>query len=428
MTGKSPDKNPLVFISTGDLSGDMHASHLVERMRGEWKINHPDNPEIKFVAAGSSHLESVGVELWEDTTYWGAMGIFEGIKILPRLLAAKRRVIKRIRDERPDLVICVDYRSFNMSLLKDIRYLPDGTRQKTAYYVSPVLWWTPSETNERKAMGRAVDVLRKVPGAAKKGIRDRFEALSELVDLALVAYPFSLDAYERAGVNYKYIGHPMGQIAVEEAKKEKYISRFREQIEGKRLVCIAPGSRLHELKYHIPILKELILKLKHRYDDLWFYCPIPNPSIGRLIQDGFGEVAGEITFVPDDCYDLMAESDLMVVKSGTSVQLALLLCVPAVSFYKIASEFMVNIGRKFFQELPFYTFPNLLAGREVVPELIQSRFTLPNIYVACTELLDDDAVAGHMRSELVDLRKKTMKEDPIGEASRELCRLLAGGD
>jgi len=418
------DKSPLVFISAGDLSGDMHAAHLVERMRTEWSENYPGRKPIRFAAAGSSHLQDAGVEIWEDTTFWGAMGIFEGLKILPKLLGAKRRLVKRIRREKPDLVIAVDYRSFNMSLLKEIRRRKDGRVQPTAYYISPVLWWKPSATNEHRALGAAVDTIKKIPGAAKKGVRDRFDAMADLVDLALVAYPFSLDAYESAGVNYLYIGHPLGQIADRKAKEGKYLKKFGKMLEGKRLVCIAPGSRIHELKYHLPVLRELVEKLHKRYPDLWFYCPVPTSKLERRIRDGFEFAAKRITFVPDDCYDLMAESDLMIVKSGTSVQLALLLAVPAVTFYKIASEFMVMIGRRFFQELPYYAFPNLLAGREVVPELIQSRFTLPNMYVACTELLDDAAVAGHMRSELAELRKATMGEDPIGAAARELCKLI----
>jgi len=420
----SREKGPLVLITAGDLSGDMHAAHLVDRMREEWAQRHPDIPPIRFAAAGSSHLSSRGVEIWEDSTYWGAMGIFEGLKILPKLLAAKRRLVNRIRKEKPELIIPVDYRSLNMSLLKDVRNRRDGTKQKAAYYISPVLWWKPSSTGEHRAMGKALDTLKKIPGADKKGVRDRFDAMADLVDLALVAYPFSLDAYDRAGVNYKYIGHPLGQIARKLADEGKYLKKYASSIKGKRLVCIAPGSRLHELKYHLPVLSELVKLLLKRYPDLWFYCPVPSKDLERRIKDGFGFESKKITFLPDDCYDLMAESDLMIVKSGTSVQLALLLAVPAVTFYKIASEWMVAIGRKFFQELPFYAFPNLLAGRQIIPELIQSRFTLENIYVECTELLDDPAKAGHMRAELAEIRKLTMEPDPIGEASKVLCDLI----
>lgn len=420
----SDRKGPLIFISAGDLSGDMHAGYLVARMREKWSELFPSEPPLRFAAAGSSHLEQAGVELWEDTTMWGAMGIFEGLKKLPTLLAAKRRIINRIRKIEPDLVITVDFRAFNMSLLNGIRYRKDGSKRKTAYYIAPVLWGKPGETKEHKAMGKAIESLRGMPGAAKKGVRDRFEALSELVDIALVAYPFSLDAYEAAGVNYKYIGHPLGQIAVQKAKEGRYLEKYAKRIEGKRLVCIAPGSRLHELKYHIPVLKELVERLLKRYHDLWLYCPVPGPRLEHAIKDGFELVGKKITFVPDDCYDLMAESDLLIVKSGTSVQLALLLAVPAVTFYKITSEWMIKIAKRFFQELPYYTFPNLLAGREIVPELIQSRFTLPNMYVACTELLDDPALAGHMRAELSEARRMTMGDDPIGTAVDELIKLI----
>ena len=417
-------KPPLVFISTGDLSGDMHAAYLVARMRQDWAKNHPENPELRFAAAGSSHLRDAGVEIWEDSTFWGAIGIFEGMKILPRLLRAKSRLVRRIRKEKPSLVIAVDYRSLNMSLLKDIRRRPDGTIQPAAYYISPVLWWKPGETVERKAIDRAVDTLKKIPGAKGKGLRDRFEAMAELVDLALVAYPFSLDAYERAGVNYRFIGHPLGQIALKAAEERKYLSRYAKETQGMRLVGIAPGSRLHELRYHMPVLRELVDRLGKRYPNLWLYCPIPSPRLEGPIKEGFGFSGKKITFVPDDCYDLMAASDLLIVKSGTSVQLALLLAVPAVTFYKIGADWMVRLGRRMFQELPYYAFPNLLAGKEVIPEFIQSRFNLANLYVACTELLDDPAVAGHMRAELAELRKRTMGDDPIGVASRELCSLI----
>jgi len=420
----SRKEGPLVLITAGDLSGDMHAAHLVDRMRDEWARRHPDLPPIRFAAAGSDHLRNRSVKIWEDTTYWGAMGIFEGIKILPKLLAAKKRLAARIRKENPELIIPVDYRSFNMSLLKDVRKRPDGTKRKVGYYISPVLWWKPSETGEHRAMGRAVDTLRKIPGAEKKGVRDRFDAMADLVDIALVAYPFSLDAYERAGVNYKFIGHPLGEISAKFIEDKKYLKQFANFIEGKRLVCVAPGSRRHELRHHLPIIRELVKRLSMRYQDLWFYCPVPSKELERQIRDGFGFEAKKITFVPDDCYDLMAESDLMIVKSGTSVQIALILAVPAVTFYKIASEWIINISKRFFQEMPFYAFPNLLAGRRIVPELIQSKFTLENIYVECTELLDDPAKAGHMRSELAEVRKLTMKPDPIGDAATLLCDLI----
>jgi lipid-A-disaccharide synthase len=414
----------MIFLSAGDLSGDMHASHLVSRLRQDWAIRHPDAPPLRFTAAGANHMRSAGVEIWEDTTTWGAMGVLEGVKILPTLLMAKRRLIDRIRREKPDLVVPVDYRGFNMSLLKDIRVRPDKSVQPVIYYISPVIWLKPDGSKSRSALSAIVDASKNLPGKAGKGSRDRFEAMAELVDLALVAYPFSLDAYQRAGVNCKYIGHPLGQIATEIASKGKYINQFKAPLQGKRLVGVAPGSRLHELKFHLPILSELLERLLKRYPDIWLYCPLPSPRLEKPIRDGFGLVGKRIQFVPDDCYDLMAASDLLIVKSGTSVQLALLLAVPAVTFYKIGNQWLVNLGKKFFQNLPFYTFPNLLAGREVIPEFIQERFTLPNLYVACTELLDDPAKAGFIRSELVELRKQTMEPDPIGTASSSILDLL----
>jgi lipid-A-disaccharide synthase len=417
---------PLILFSAGDLSGDMHASFLAARLKDEWARRHPDSPFLRLAAAGANHLRAAGVDIWEDTTDWGAIGIFEGIKKLPMLMAAKKRLIGRIRKEKPDIVIPVDYRGFNMSLLKDIRIRPDGSKQPAVYYIAPVLWWTPKEGKSRAALSIAVDAAKRLPGKAGKNTRDRFEALAELVDLALVAYPFSLDAYERAGVNFKYIGHPLGRIALDIAEKGKYLNLYRKAIEGKRLIGIAPGSRLHELKYHMPVLRVLLAMLLKRYPNLWLYCPVPTPALEKIIRDGFGLMAKLIQFVPDDCYDLMASSDLLIVKSGTSVQLALLLAVPAVTFYKIGSPWMVKLGKKLFQDIPFYTFPNLLAGREIVPELVQERFTLPNIYVACTELLDDPAKAGHMRAELAELRKQTMQPDPIGVAAGLICDMLEG--
>ncbi|HDS30973.1 MAG TPA: hypothetical protein ENN67_08025, partial [Firmicutes bacterium] len=117
-------------------------------------------------------------------------------------------------------------------------------------------------------------------------------------------------------------------------------------------------------------------------------------------------------------------SDLLIFKSGTSVQLGLLLAVPTVAFYKICGETLEKIARQFFMDLPFYTMPNLLAGREVIKEFIQTKFTLPNLYVACTELLDDPAQSGHLRAELAELRKATIEPDPIGESSRLICDLI----
>jgi lipid-A-disaccharide synthase len=416
--------SPLIVFIAGDLSGDLHASCLLKRLQSDWALKYPGRPPIRFAAAGSEHLRSAGAEIWEDATTWGAIGLVEGLKRLPTLIEAKRRLVARIRKEKPDLVIPVDFRAFNMSLLKDIRYRPDGSVQKAAYYIAPVLWASPKEGKARSAVSAAVDVFRKLPGKAGRGARDRFEALAELVDVALVAYPFSLEAYERAGVNYRYIGHPLGRIAQDEAQKRKYLSVYGSEIGDRRIVGVALGSRIHELRYHMPVIRELIERLLTRYPDLWVFCPVPSEKFKLLLGKMFGPVGEKVHFVPDDCYDLMESSELLIFKSGTSIQLALLLAVPAVTFYKLASRWMVALGKKLFQDLPFYAFPNLLAGREVIPEFVQERFTLPNIYVACTELLDDKAKAGHMRAELAEVRKLTMKPDPIGEASEAILELL----
>jgi len=95
MQENSRRNGPLVLISAGDISGDMHAAHLVDRMRVEWADRHPDLPQIRFAAAGSDHLKSRDVDIWEDSTYWGAIGVFEGVKILPALLKAKSRLVKK---------------------------------------------------------------------------------------------------------------------------------------------------------------------------------------------------------------------------------------------------------------------------------------------------------------------------------------------
>lgn len=419
-------KSPLVFFCAGDLSGDLHAAHLILRMREIWAEMNPKGPALRFAAAGSDHLRNAGAEIWEETSTWGAMGIFEGIKRLPVLYRARTRLVERIRKENPDVVIAVDYRGFNMSLLKHVRTKPDGSIQKTAYYIAPVLWWTAPKTKSRTLLSALIEGMRKLPGPMGKGVRDRFEAMANLVDLALVAYPFSLDNYQKAGVNFIYTGHPLAEIAEKYISEARYLKLHAESIKGKRLVGVAPGSRLHEIHQHIPIIRELVIRLGKRYPDLWFFCPVPSASFEKILRDGFGECARRIEFVPDDCYDLMSASDLLIFKSGTSVQLALLLGVPAVTFYKVGAGWMIKLGRVLFQDMPYYTFPNLLAGREVIPEFIQERFTLPNLYVACTELLDDPAKAGHMRSELIELRKRTIEPDPLGTAAKAICGLIGG--
>ncbi len=396
---------PRIFISTGELSGDYHASNLVRAIRKQ-------SPDATFLGVGSHNMKSAGVDILYDSSGWGGIGIWQGLRKGPAINRIRHKLIDEIPKLDLDLIIVVDYRVFHAALLDGIRHL-DVSKM---YYFAPVVWPGFTTHGIGKLYGKFLESMKNVNPIGGKGTINRFESLSELADKLIVAYPFALDDYLKAGADVEFLGHPLMNAIKTTCPKEETRNKLGLD-ESAKLIGIFPGSRDHELVSHLPVLKKVIAGLKSEIENLHLYMPIAHPDHKSVVTKLLGEQADGIRFVSGEDYDIFNASDIALSKTGTSVQVLMALGVPTVAFYTVVSSLWYNISIRFFVKFEHIAFPNVLAGKRIIPEFIQDDFKPDNLLKASLELLADDDARTRMTSELLAVRDSLYKPDALEKAA-----------
>lgn len=400
-------------ISAGDLSADFHVSLLMKEL-----LKHDQS--ATFFGIGSQHMASLGAELIDDTGNLCSLGMMGYLPKLPYYLGLYRKLIRRIQDEKPDLIILVDFRFFNLNLAREIRRRsPDIP---IVYYVAPVVWESCYSPPDRMA----------------KRYSRRFKMLKECVDLSILIYPVSLDLYERFSVSYKFVGHPLMSIRRDLERKAQEVTRspsghsndssnlsLKQDSKDGKLLLLLPGSRKDEIIHNFPVILEGTRLLSEYDATLRFATAAAHPQLegvmrSHILRSKLPVQLSKSAEVPE----LLSRASLVIATSGTAIHEAMIWEVPAVAVYKISrlAELFYRTVLRF--RMPFYTFPNLLAGEMIVPELIQDELTGENLYEESKRLLYDTAQRERILQGYRRLLEKTVREDPLGEAAGAIFGLL----
>ncbi|MFH1514468.1 MAG: hypothetical protein ABIG42_03315, partial [bacterium] len=177
---------PRILISTGELSGDYHASNLVRAIRKQ-------APDTVFLGIGSHNMKSAGVEILHDSTDWGGIGVFSSLLKAPEIYRIGRNFIRQIPELDLDLIIVVDYRVFHAAILKGVRHL----EIKKLYYFAPVRWPGFEPFRLGKLYANLLANLKHINPHLGRETKNRFDALSELADKLILAYPLSIEEYKK---------------------------------------------------------------------------------------------------------------------------------------------------------------------------------------------------------------------------------------
>lgn len=402
---------PKILIVTGELSGDMHAAHLVMQLK---KLI----PDARFYALGSDNLRAVGAEILIDTLTWGSIGIFEGLKRAPRIMRAWKYLRNNIIVEQYDLIIPVDYRVLNLKVLNLCRELGIPS----AYYMAPVVW----PVKKQGALLFGLDgLLRKLAGGSAREKKNRYSEIAELADLVLVPFPFALEGYRKAGANHRFTGHPLSSLI--KLKKTPLQVRVEQGVPARaKIVGLYPASRTHEIRHHLPTVLKAAKKIIQSGRRAWFYLSCASPQYrdafwGELKKQG---LEGQVKLVEGNDWDLMNAADLVVTKTGTICHEATFLKKPMVCFYTLHGAVLEWILKTFVIDFPFVAFPNVIAGREVVPELIQQRFSTENLVLEIEALLDDDERQQNMVEGLGEVRDACGVEHSVLKSAEAIAGLL----
>jgi lipid-A-disaccharide synthase len=372
------------MISCGEPSGDMYAGALAREIR-------QIDPSATITGLGSDQLREAGADLAADFKGLSVTGLLEVARVLPRTYAVYRRLLAEAEAKRPDVFVAVDFPDFNFRLAHGMRAL--GV--PVVYYISPQLWaWRPGRL---KTMGR-------------------------IADRVLVIFPFEEDIYRRAGVPVEWVGHPLLDVAQPPQPRHAFLAGQQLNPE-KPVVAILPGSRRNEVRAILPRLLDaarlitetlpeaqfILARAPHLADEL--FAAVPHSQLSVAVVEGATD-------------DVLAAADLALVASGTvTVQAALHEC-PMVVVYRL-SPLTYRLGRPFVHVNTF-AMANLVAGRMVVPELIQDDFTPHAVATHALTLLQDREAGARMREGLREVKAR-LGEPGASRRAAQAVLATAGG-
>ena len=330
------------MVLAGEASGDEHAARVVEALKVQW-------PRSRFLGIGGQKMKSQGVELYAELDGLAVMGVAEVIPRLPFLHRLARRLIFLLDSGDIDLVIPVDYAGFNLRIAKAAR----RRELPVLYYIAPKVW----------AWGA---------GRAKK--------LAAYTNRLALILPFEEEGLVRAGANATFVGHPLLETPTPEPDRQTFCVRWR--LDAKRpILALLPGSRPQELRRHLPVFVEAGRRVEERSPEVQLVFA----RASSISPSTFGAL--DIPVV-DDARSLLAHSAAALVKSGTATLEAALEGTPFVTVYR-THPVTYAVARRLLR-VDRIALPNLIAGRDVVPEVLQGQATPERLADLLLRLLEPD--------------------------------------
>jgi len=368
------------MLVAGEASGDLHAASLFRELQALL-------PAVQAIGMGGVHMREAGIDLRYDSTGIAVIGAVEVIKHYGEIRRALKLMEGLLRDERPDLLICVDYKEFNFRLAKAAKRL--GV--KVLFYVSPQFWaWRPGRV---KQYGAAVDHMA-------------------------VIFPFEVPFYQAHGIPVTYVGHPLAGNPAG-ADRASLAAEFGLDPE-RPTIGLLPGSRLNEIKRLLPVILETVAVLAHRFPQAQFVLSQASSVDDGLVSDGLRHTPAPIHVVKGRNRDAVACCDAVITVSGTATLEVALAGVPIAIIYKVA-PITYWLGRLLIT-IPFIGLPNILAGRSIVREFIQQDASAANIAGEIGRILEQPDYAAAMKSDLQAVAATL----GTGDGSAKLARLAAG--
>ena len=363
------------MISAAEVSADILGSYLAKELK-----------DCYLFGMGGEKMRSAGVDVRIDITEKSSVGIIEALKYLPSHLFTLRSMKDMLKKEKPDALILIDAQGFNMPLASFAKNL--GIR--TIYYIAPQEWlW-----------------------GTKKGV----ERVVKTIDLIVSIFKKEHDVYKAAGGNSVYFGHPILDVVKPSMKKEDFCREFSLDPKEK-IIALCPGSRSQEIKNLFPILLDVAGRIKGAQ----FILPISSSKFKDKIKSEISRTSLNIKIIEGHNYDVLANSDLVIAKSGTIVLECVCLDTPVIMFYKL-SPITYFIGKHLLKiKLPFYSMPNLLAGKMIVPEFVMEKASADNIYNEAVRMLADldKAKAGY-----ADVRSLLGNEGATKKAAQKIIEFV----
>jgi lipid-A-disaccharide synthase len=369
-----------ILISAGEASSDMYAARLATALR--------ERTSAKFFGMGGPRMAAAGVELVADYHEVAVVGIAEVLHKIPAVIAVQNRLKREAQRRNAALAILVDSPGTHLGVARRLKQIgvPVG------YFIGPQVWaWRA---------GRVRIVKRRVARM-------------------VVIFPFEEKIYRDAGVPVDFVGHPLVDVVKPTMTRAEFIARHNLD-PGRPIVTILPGSRPNEIAQNYPRVIQACERLAKSANVQFVHAKAPGLSAEFFAR--YAQPTIEIRRVEGATYDALAAADCAIVASGTATIEAALLGTPMVVIYRVTPTSAFILRRMV--RTPFFSMVNLIAGRRVVPELIQDDFTPAAVETEVRRLLDPPAARDEMKSGLAEVRAKLGPGGAIERAADIFARML----
>ena len=359
-------KPPLsIMFSAGESSGDQHAANMFLELKKH-------QPDIKGFGMGGAKMALAGIDIRYDSGSIGVIGVVEVLKHYGEIRRALKLIQQLVSTERPDLLVCVDYKEFNLKLARFAKQC--GV--KVLFYVSPQVWaWRPGRV---KTYGKAIDMMA-------------------------VIFPFETTYYDAENVPVRYVGHPSVDKVHPQRSRLEDMAIFNLD-EGNPVIGLLPGSRANEINRLLPIMLAAAEILQARTPGIQFMLPQADSISDELLESYMCQSPVKITVIKNQPYDVIQCCDVVMTTSGTATIEIALLNVPMVITYKLAA-LTYWLGR-WLVNTPFIGLPNIILGKGFIKELIQHEATSENLAEEIERILTDKFYADQMRDNLNQVKQQ----------------------
>lgn len=372
-----------ILLTAAEVSGDLHAANLVRAIK---KID----TDIEFVGIGGEKMRQAGVEVRATTVHMGTVGIWEGLRYYPSFLRIEKGIKRMLREEPPDLLVLINSRDLNLRIarLAKKRGIP------IIYYIAPPAWAWPDWATKRTARN---------------------------ITKVIAIFPFEAALYRKVGADVTFVGHPLVGMARPNLSKSEAYEKFGLS-PSHPIIGLLPGSRAYEIDNLLPIMLRAAAKIKRSLKGVQFLLSVAALVFGEKISRMVRRSGIEVKVTNNNIYDLMSVSDLIITASGTATLEATCLATPMIVVYKtsLSTWILGHILVKF----PYVSLPNILAGRRIVPELLQFRATPNRLANLTLSLWGDCQKLEKMKIELNKVTRKLGEPGAIERAARVVVKSL----
>lgn len=372
-----------ILIVSGEPSGDLHASNLVRDIK---KLN----PNIDFFGMGGSLSKKSGVDIVFDISQLALVGLWEVLKNIFIVKRAFDAVLARVDSEKTDLAILVDYPGFNLRLAKALhkRSIP------VIYYISPQVW----------AWGR-----------------DRVNIIKKHVKKIIVFFKFEEELYRTYDIDAEFIGHPLLDIVNTSSGRMDILKKYNLS-DDKTTLALLPGSRPLEVNILLPIMVSAAKALSEKLKNIQFVIAKHPDLPAKFYEDAVKDSSLDIRIADGEAYNVLAVADLAIVASGTATLESAITGTPLIIVYK--ASLLTYLLYKIVIRTPFLGLVNIIAGKEVAPELLQFDATAENIASKAMEMLSDKNRLQSIREDLKAIKDSLGKSGASERAAKIIAATL----